>query len=165
MTTQIDDESVADRLTQLEDLEAIRLLDARYCRYLDDGHWDDLLGLFTEDGEFDGLSHPVGKPAMTEFFAGLAHGGLTEFWHFVTNLEIEIDGDTAVTRSFLWQPCVLDGVASIAAGRYTDSLVKEDGRWRYRVKQVRFHFFGPLDQGWADNSFGLESAQRAAVQR
>jgi ketosteroid isomerase-like protein len=158
-------DTVAERLTLLEDLEAIRLLDAQYCRHLDDGNWDDLLSLFTEDGEFDGLSHPVGKPAMAEFFAGLASGGLTEFWHFVTNLEIELEGDTAVARSFLWQPCVLDGTATIAAGRYTDSLVKVDGRWLYRVKQVRFHFFGPLADGWADGRFGLESARAAAVTR
>lgn len=31
---------IAERITRLEDLEAIRLLDARYCRHLDDGNWD-----------------------------------------------------------------------------------------------------------------------------
>lgn len=100
---------------------------------------------------------------MREFFAGLAAGGLTTFWHFITNMEIDLDRDRATVRSFLWQPCVTDGAPAIAAGRYTDEVVKVDGRWRYRVKQVRFHFFGPLEQGWDENLFALETARRAAV--
>ncbi|OYD61384.1 SnoaL-like protein [Rhodococcus sp. OK302] len=155
--------TLEERIARLEDLEAIRYLDAQYCRHLDDGNWDDLMTLFTEDGAFDGLSHPVGKAEMKAFFAGLADGGLSDFWHFITNMEIDLHGDTATVRSFLWQPCVSDGVASIAAGRYTDTLVKIDGHWLYRVKQVRFHFFGPLEEGWAENQFALDTAKRAAV--
>ena len=155
--------TLEERIGRLEDLEAIRYLDAQYCRHLDDGNWDALMDLFTDDGEFDGLSNPKGKSEMREFFAGLAPGGLTAFWHFITNLEIDLDGDRATVRSFLWQPCVTDGTASIAAGRYTDEAVKIDGRWLYRVKQVRFHYFGPLAEGWDENRFALESARRAAV--
>lgn len=155
--------SLAERITRLEDLEAIRHLDAQYCRHLDDGNWDALMDLFTDDGEFDGLSHPRGKQEMRTFFAGLADGGLTSFWHFITNLEIDLDGDRAFVRSFLWQPCVTDGTPAIAAGRYNDEVVKVDGRWLYRVKQVRFHFFGPLEAGWDENLFALESARKAAV--
>ncbi|GAF42233.1 nuclear transport factor 2 family protein [Rhodococcus wratislaviensis] len=155
--------TLEERIRRLEDLEAIRHLDAQYCRHLDDGNWDALMDLFTDDGEFDGLSNPKGKSEMRAFFAGLAPGGLTAFWHFITNLEIDLDGDRATVRSFLWQPCVSDGNASIAAGRYTDEAVKVDGRWLYRVKQVRFHYFGPLSEGWDENRFALESARRAAV--
>ncbi|WP_072801531.1 nuclear transport factor 2 family protein [Rhodococcoides yunnanense] len=155
--------SLDQRIARLEDIEAIRHLDARYCRYLDDGGWDDLMSLFSEDGVFDGLSRAEGKSELKTFFAGLADTGLTAFWHFITNMEIDVDGDNATVRSFLWQPCVLDGIPSIAAGRYTDTLVKVDGRWLYTVKQVRFHFFGPLENGWAENQFSLPSAERAAV--
>jgi uncharacterized protein (TIGR02246 family) len=157
------EDRLEDRIRRLEDIEAIRQLDARYCRHLDDGNWDELMALFTEDGEFDGLSHPRGRAAMREFFAGLAEGGLTSFWHFITNMEIELDGDRATVRSFLWQPCVTDGAPSIAAGRYEDHVVRVDGRWLYRVKQVRFHFFGPLADGWDENLFALDTARRAAV--
>ncbi|MDV3208695.1 MAG: nuclear transport factor 2 family protein [Rhodococcus ruber] len=161
--TTLPDLTLAERIARLEDLEAIRSLDARYCRHLDDGDWDALMDLFTDDGEFDGLSRPRGKAEVREFFAGLAAGGLTTFWHFITNMEIDLDRDRATVRSFLWQPCVTDGAPAIAAGRYTDEVVKVDGRWRYRVKQVRFHFFGPLEQGWDENLFALETARRAAV--
>ncbi|MBD0322168.1 MAG: nuclear transport factor 2 family protein, partial [Aldersonia sp.] len=122
-----------------------------------------LMTLFAEDGEFDGLGRARGKAEMRDFFGALSDGGLTAFWHFITNLEIDLDGARATVRSFLWQPCVTDGTPAIAAGRYTDQLVKIDGRWLYRVKQVRFHFFGPLAQGWDENQFALDSARRAAV--
>lgn len=157
------EERLEERIRRLEDIEEIRQLDAQYCRYLDDRNWDALIDLFTDDGEFDGLSHPRGRAEMHRFFAGLAAGGLTAFWHFATNIEIEIDGDRATVRSYLWQPCVTDGTPAIAAGRYNDQVVRVDGRWRYRVKQVRFHFFGPLADGWDENLFALEAARNAAV--
>lgn len=94
-----------DRVRRLEDLEAIRALDAAYCRLLDSGSWDALVGLFTPDGEFVGLSTARGRGELRTFFAGLADGGLTAFWHHVTNLEIELDGDRAHVCSFLFQPC------------------------------------------------------------
>jgi hypothetical protein len=36
--------TVEERLRRLEDAEAIRSLDARYCRLLDDGDWPGLVG-------------------------------------------------------------------------------------------------------------------------
>ena len=151
--------ALEDRIRRLEDLEAIRTLDARYCRVLDDGDWDALVELFTEDGEFIGLDRAAGRPALRSFFAGLADGGLTAFWHHVTNLEIDLDGDTARARSFLWQPCVLDGVPHVAAGRYEDHLVRQDDRWLYRTKTVRFHYFAPLRDGWDHGYFTVEAAR------
>ncbi len=40
MTNPESDRSLLERIARLEDLEAIRTLDARYCRHLDDGNWD-----------------------------------------------------------------------------------------------------------------------------
>lgn len=155
--------TLEQRIQRLEDLEAIRHLNAQYCRRLDDGDWDGVVELFTDDGVFDGLSRAEGRTAMRESFAALGDKGLTAFWHFITNMEIEVDGDRATVRSFLWMPCVNDGAACIAAGRYTDRLRKVDGAWRYEVMQVRFNFFGPLANGWDENQFATESSRRAAV--
>jgi FAD synthase len=85
------------------------------------------------------------------------------FWHHVTNIEIDLDsdtdGDTAGVRSFLWQPCVLHGVAHVAAGRYTDTVVRVDGRLRYRSKRVSFDHFTPLTDGWDHGRFSLDAAR------
>ena len=86
-------DSMADlqrRIAVLEDREAIRELDARYCRYLDQGQWDELADCFTPDGTFDGLSVVRGRSDLVRFFAGLADGGLTTFWHHISNLEITV---------------------------------------------------------------------------
>lgn len=148
------------RLQRLEDLDAIRQLDATYCRLLDSGDWDGLVELFAPDGEFIGLDHVRGRDELRRFFAGLADGGLTAFWHYVTNLEITIDGDHADARSALWQPCVQDGVPHVAAGAYRDRLVRWDGQWRYATKQVAFDYFAPLADGWDHGRFTVKSAEQ-----
>ncbi|MBB3053196.1 ketosteroid isomerase-like protein [Prauserella isguenensis] len=152
-------DNLLDRVARLEALEAIRDVDARYCRALDDGDWDTLVSLFTVDGEFVGLSRARGHAELRSFFAGLAEAGLTAFWHHVTNLEITLDGpDEARARSLLWQPCVQDGVPHIAAGHYTDTLRRVDGDWRYVTKQVSFDYFVPLADGWDHGRFTVASA-------
>jgi ketosteroid isomerase-like protein len=151
------------RIQRLEDAEAIRTLDARYCRRLDDGDWPGLVELFTADGTFDGLSAVTGRDALLAFFGGLGGGGVTAFWHHVSNLEIEVQGDSASVRSQLWQPCVVDGVPHVAAGRYADRLVRTGEGWRYELKQVRFFYWGPLAEGWDVHRFGFAPARNAAV--
>ncbi len=149
---------VEDRLRRLEDVEAVRTLDAVYCRLLDDGDWPALVQLFTPDGAFDGLRRVEGHADLLAFFSGLADGGLTAFWHHVSNLEVSVDGDTATVRSLLWQPCVVDGVPHVAAGRYADALVRTPDGWRYRVKQVRFSYWAPLAEGWDAGRYALAAA-------
>ncbi len=153
------------RVRELEDREAIRELDARYCRYLDEGQWQRLGQCFTEDGVFDGLSRIEGRTAVQDFFAGLAGGGLTAMWHHVTNHEIAVHGDSATVRSLLWQPCVVAGVAHVSAGRYRDHLVRTADGWRIREKQVRFLYWGPMAEGWDHHSFGFPPARVAATPR
>jgi ketosteroid isomerase-like protein len=155
--------SLEARVRLLEDAEEIRTLDAAYCRLLDDGDWPGLVQLFTPDGTFDGLSVVTGRNALLAFFAGLADGGLTAFWHHVSNVEITVEGDTADVRSLLWQPCVVDGVPHVAAGRYTDLLVRTGEGWRYAVKQVRFFYWAPLHEGWDQHRFTFEAARTAAT--
>ncbi|WP_285632973.1 nuclear transport factor 2 family protein [Lentzea sp. NBRC 102530] len=146
-------------MRRLEDLEAIRALDAAYCRSLDSGSWDALVSLFLPDGEFVGLSTARGHAGLRSFFAGLADGGLTAFWHHVTNLEIDLDGDRAHVCSFLFQPCVLHGVPHVAGGRYHDDLVRVGSAWRYQRKRVVFDYFTPLAEGWDHGRFSLDSAR------
>ncbi|MFJ5990475.1 nuclear transport factor 2 family protein [Lentzea sp. NPDC092896] len=150
---------MTDRVRRLEDLEEIRALDAAYCRLLDSGSWDALVELFVEDGEFAGLSTARGHAELTSFFGGLASGGLTAFWHHVTNLEIELDGDRAHVCSFLFQPCVLHGEPHVAGGRYHDDLVRVGSKWRYQRKRVVFDYFAPLSEGWDHGRFSLDSAR------
>ncbi|RCW45755.1 uncharacterized protein (TIGR02246 family) [Halopolyspora algeriensis] len=154
------------RIRRLEDIEEIRQLRARYCQYLDDGRWSELAELFTADGAFVGLSTARGRDELRTFFAELQSGPLQAWWHFSSNETITVDGDEARGETWLDQPCVVDGEAHIAAGRYQDDVVRDsDGQWRFRERKVTFFFWGPLASGWAPGRIEWRPAAGALDQR
>ncbi|WP_153505139.1 nuclear transport factor 2 family protein [Cumulibacter manganitolerans] len=157
------DDTLESRVRRLEDLHDLQQLRARYCQLLDDGRWAELAELFTEDGAFVGLSTARGRADLVEFFSGLAAGGLTAWWHFSANETIDLDGDAATGATWLYQPCVVDGEAHVAAGRYTDRMVRcADGRWRFTERKVSFFWWVPADQAWDRGTFGYGAARAAA---
>lgn len=152
--------SLEERVQRLEDLHAIGQLRAQYCQLLDDCRWDELVELFTEDGCFDGLSTVHGRPALRAFFPDLLQGSLDAWWHFSSNETIELDGDTATGQTWLYQPCVVEGVAHIAAGRYTDSIVRcPDGAWRFAVRRVRFFYWVTSGAPWFPGRYDYPAAE------
>jgi ketosteroid isomerase-like protein len=165
---------LAARVRRLEDLHAIGQLRAHYCQALDDGRWDDLVDLFTPDGAFVGLSTVRGHDALRTFFADLQDGPLSAWWHFSANETIDLDepdepgtpARTATGQTWLHQPCVVDGRAHTAAGRYRDRMVRgDDGRWRFSERRVSFFYWVPSDQDWAPARFGWPPAHAAADAR
>lgn len=158
-----------DRVRRLEDLHAIGQLRAHYCQALDDGRWDDLVDLFTSDGAFVGLSTARGRDELRAFFSGLQQGPLSAWWHFSSNETIDLDGTparSATGHTWLDQPCVVDGRAHIAAGRYADRMVRgDDGRWRFSERRVSFFYWVPTDQDWAPGRYGWAPAREAADRR
>lgn len=160
------DENLLARVRKLEDVHEIGQLRARYCQYLDDGHWDDLVRLFTPDGAFIGLSDVRGRARLREFFAGLWEGPLSAWWHFSANETITVDGDFASGETWLYQPCVVDGEPHIAAGRYRDKLERQpDGSWLFTERAVSFFFWTPLTEGWAPGRIGWPPAEAALDSR
>lgn len=156
------DEELRARVRRLEDVHEIGQLRARYCQYLDDGRWDELAELFTEDGAFVGLSTARGRPELRTFFAGLQEGALTAWWHFSANETVTVEGDTAYGETWLYQPCVVDGRPHVAAGRYADRIARRpDGRWLFEERRVTFFFWVPMDQGWAPGRMGWAPAAAA----
>jgi uncharacterized protein (TIGR02246 family) len=158
--------SLEERIQRLEDIHEIGQLRARYCQYLDDGRWDELAELFTADGAFVGLSTARGRDELRTFFAELQRGPLQAWWHFSSNETITVEGDHAYGETWLDQPCVVDGKPHIAAGRYTDDVVREeDGHWRFRERKVTFFFWEPLSAGWRPGGIGWPPAAGAVDPR
>ena len=154
------------RVKRLEDLHEIGQLRAHYCQYLDDGRWDDLADLFTEDGSFVGLSTATGREALRTFFADLQTGPLTAWWNFISTETFQLDGYRATGETWLDQPCVVDGLPHIAAGRYADRMRRcPDGRWRFDERKVTFFFWSPAQSGWAAARFDYVPAAEAADAR
>jgi ketosteroid isomerase-like protein len=151
------------RVQRLEDLHAIGQLRARYCQYLDDGRWDELIDCFTEDGAFIGLSTARGHAALRTFFPELIESALDAWWHFSSNETIDLDGDVATGQTWLHQPCVVDGEAQVATGRYADTMVRcPDGQWRFAERKVTFFYWVRSDARWRRGAFDFPPARAAA---
>jgi len=145
------------RVQRIEDLEAIRQVAAKYCLLQDARRCDELVDLFTPDGEFYGLRHVKGRSELLAYFSELEENGMQAFWHYNTNHDIDIDGNFAHVQSAIFSPQVVSGAPWITAGRYDDHLVRTDRGWRYSIKKIHFDYFAPLEQAWAARSFALES--------
>lgn len=158
-------EALSARIQRLEDIQEITQLRARYCQALDDGHWEALADTFTADGAFIGLSTARGREEMLDFFPTLNASTVTSWWHFSSNETVEIDGDTAHGVTWLLQPCVVEGESQLAAGRYTDSMIRTADGWRFAERRVSFFFWSSLEAGWDAARFSWPPSEAAADAR
>lgn len=153
------------RIRRLDDLQELQQLRARYCQFLDEGRWSDLAELFTPEGAFVGLSEARGRDELLKFFPQLQQGPLTSWWHFSSNETLEVDGDIATGQTWLLQPCVVDGQAHLAAGRYIDRMVRvSGGGWLFEERRVRFFWWADLRDGWEPGRFAWPAAAAASDQ-
>ena len=135
------------RLTLIEDRTAISELRALYCYLVDQGRASEAVELFTEDCEFHG---PVRSFfGRDEQFRHYNEHPLAGMWHFIFNELISVSGETATAQCYCYMPCVSDGESYICSCQYDDILVKRDGRWMFKSRVVTFHYFVPLNAGWA----------------
>ena len=129
-----------ERITRLEDIEAIKQLKARYCEICDHENYDAdaMASLFTEDGIWDGegVGKAEGREAIRELFAGFPNR-VAGAQHIVANPLIEVDGDRAHGVWYLIAAVTdSDGTTASnwpgAAARYHEDYVKENGEWKFR---------------------------------
>lgn len=129
--------SVEGRLQRLEDIEEIRILLLDYGRFLDARDLAAYSRLFAKDGEwvggFGSAKSPAGIQAFMEKNLGTGPNRGNTF-HILSNFVIDVKGDTATAWS-RWSFVTpgADGKPVISqAGRYDDTLVREDGRWKFK---------------------------------
>ena len=123
---------------QLEDIEAIKILKARYGYYCDDSYDPDgISSLFVEDGVWDGgqFGRYEGRNAIHDFFRDLARDKIGFAMHLFMNPLIEVSGDTAKGHWYLLCPLTLHegNQATWCAGRYFEEYVKVDGEWKHKL--------------------------------
>ena len=141
------------RIRRLEDLEAIRDLKHRYCTHCDDGYDAERLApLFTADAVWDGgaLGRFVGREAIRAFFVQCAK--IVPFAiHQVTNPVIEVEGDQATGRWYLWEPIVFaKGNQGLwMAARYDDRYRRENSAWLFENVKVDLRMLSPYEEGFA----------------
>ena len=152
------------RLGVLEDVEAIRLLKARYGELVDGRYAGgaprsraeleriagEIADLFTEDALWDGgaaLGVCRGRAAIQERFAAPT---LAFSWHYFVKPQIAVEGEAARARWDLLAPCTSrDGRAMWMAGVEDDEYRKLGGRWLHQRMALRVVFMAPHDRGWA----------------
>jgi ketosteroid isomerase-like protein len=148
------------------DREAIRDCIWRYCRGVDRADEAMLRSAYWPDAidEHAGLYSGPAKDFIDQSVTNLHTLGDT--MHYVTNMLIRIEGDTAKAESYYYAIHRLenDGPVRdvIGCGRYLDRFEKRADEWRIAHRVVAIDWFRDYgDSGdWAVGPFGLGDASR-----
>jgi hypothetical protein len=136
--------SLESRLKQLEDREEIRELLMDYGRFLDRRDFDSFSHLFAEkEGEWiGGMGKAKGPQAICRLMEDTIGKDTQDIGaasvHIFTNEKIQIEGDRA-RASTKWMFLVQDEnrkPTPFYAGHYEDSIVRENGRWKFLKRVV-----------------------------
>ena len=129
--------ALAARLQRFEDKEEIQNLLLDYGRHLDNRDFAAYSSLFAKDGEWVGgfgtaSGGPAGIKAFMEKSMGTAPNRAKNY-HLLSNFVINVTGDSATAWS-RWAFVVPGerGAVISQAGRYDDTLVREEGHWRFK---------------------------------
>jgi ketosteroid isomerase-like protein len=146
-------EDLESRIRAVEDIDAIRNLKARYAELCDDDYNPDgIAALFVDDAVWESglLGRFEGKESIRDFFRG-ASEIFTFAIHYSLNPQIEVTGDTARARWYLFMPCTVgDGDQAMwRAGIDDEEYVRVDGHWMFKSKKSTGIFNTPFDSGWA----------------
>jgi len=130
------------KIQELQDIEAIKKLKARYWNDVDAQQWDDLADCFSQDTVFDtpffgrmeGRDHIIRvlKRAMRD--VKTAHQG--------HNPEIEIIDSSSAKGRWALNDCVGTGSKQFSRGYgcYEDEYVKDNGAWKIKQSVLTYTF-------------------------
>ena len=115
-----------------DDIIEIEQLVARYNMAIDDGDGETYAATYVEDGEFVSPDSTLtGREALT-VFGDAAKGREVQVRHWVSSIEVAVDGDAATARSNLMLLRVGAGGPSVVlTGRYADQLRRTEHGWRF----------------------------------
>jgi ketosteroid isomerase-like protein len=108
----------------------------RYARAVDTKDWELYRSVFTDDAYIDYASAGAAAGPRDEVVAWFeANFGVIRWsMHYITNIETDIDGDTASVRAMFYNPMQLTGMAQMSScgGYYHHELVRTPDGWRSR---------------------------------
>lgn len=141
----------AERLRQLADRFDIQQLQARYTLAIDDQDLERVAQLFAREGRFrsaDGVMDALGREAVCDQFRG-RFAALRFGFHVTHDHLVELDRadpDRATGAVSSHAEVVREGRPMIAAMRYADRYVREEGAWRFADRCIRFFYYLPIDE-------------------
>src|ERR1043166_3363721 len=131
-------DDLAAKVQRFEDKEEIQSLLLEYGRSLDARDFAGYSRLFARDGEWNGGFGSGPGPANIQGFMEKNMGtgpNRAHNYHLLSNFVITVQGDTATAWS-RWAFVVPGerGAVISQAGRYDDTLVREDGHWKFKKR-------------------------------
>ena len=141
-------EELEARLKVLEDINAIKKLKATFAYLIDDGDWDALVNLFTEDGALvTGSKHLKGKAELAKYFSSLRYSFMMHMYHIPV---IQVKGDKATGEWYFEAPVTHaeKNRALWTAGKYEDEYVIVNGVWKIKTLGFTFYYKTPYEDGW-----------------
>jgi hypothetical protein len=132
-------EEVSDRL-EIQDLFA------RYSFAIDDRDWDALDDVFTADAVIDYTAAGGVRGTLPQIKVWLAQvmARFSAYQHMVATTRLELTGDSATSRTILFNPMVVDkdGVKQVffVGLWYRDQLVRTARGWRIRERIEQFSY-------------------------
>lgn len=131
---------MTDDAAVLLEIEAIKRLKSRYCRYLDTKDWTAWRALFTDDFVSD-TSRAGGKVVRgADDFVAFTRKSLRSqpTVHQVHAPDIELTSPTTATGVWALEDVVRfgPGVNLRGYGHYTETYEKTDGRWRIKTSTL-----------------------------
>jgi hypothetical protein len=155
--------TLEQRITLLEDIEAIKQLKSMYCHLVDAGiagdvsKIEELFTLFAEDPWIDFGTDTApdvirGIDGVAKYYKETVCSALSYSAHIAANPLIEVNGGEATGKWYVFVPCTLKAnpMALWLAGKYQDEYVKVDGRWKWRSITFRAEIQTPFEgKGWA----------------
>ena len=144
---------LAQRITVLEDIEAIKKLKARYCAVCDNDHNpDEIVTLFADDGIWEGadIGAHKGHAAIRKLFEGFRER-ISFSQHNVINPIIEVKGERAAGQWYVLGPFTFRkrNNAVWLAARYEEDYVKINGQWKFQHLRAIGRMAAPYEKGWA----------------
>src|SRR5262249_8270596 len=136
----MDMQAVADKLE-------IHELLARYARGVDTKDWALYRSVFTPDATIDYTSAGAVAGPRDEVAAWLEAGfvNIPMTQHFISNIEVEVDGDRAKVRAMFYNPMQLRGMSDMSScgGYYHHDLVRTADGWKSeRLVEENLWFVG-----------------------
>jgi ketosteroid isomerase-like protein len=118
-----------------DEADIARLL-YRYARAVDTKDWELYRSVFTDDAHIDYSSAGAiagSRDEVAEWFAA-NFGVIPWSMHYITNIEADVDGDSARVRAMFYNPMQLPGMSepSYCGGYYHHELVRAPDGWRSR---------------------------------
>ncbi len=120
----------------MSDEADIAQLLSTYARAVDSKDWELYRSVFTDDAYIDYSSAGAAAGSRDEVADWLTanFGAIPWSMHYITNIESDVDGDTARVRAMFFNPMQLPGMSDMSScgGYYHHELVRTADGWRSR---------------------------------